>query len=131
MFTCFGIEIIRNQPLILTDNTKFGDFHFWPTSTETTNSKTAHVYQVCCDVGDSVRFIFSSMRRFFILPVAEVPRDLDIVPLPPGPFYIKIELFFYLAIFQCILNKIRLHLYQRWLSNAERQSIVSLLDVKC
>ena len=29
-----------------------------------------------------------------ILPSAEVPRDLDIVPLPPGPFYIKIELFF-------------------------------------
>ena len=29
-----------------------------------------------------------------ILPRAEVPRDLDIVPLPPGPFYIKIELFF-------------------------------------
>ena len=66
-----------------------------------------------------------------ILPRAEVPRDLDIVPLPPGPFYIKIELFFYSAIFQCILNKIRLHLYQRRLSNAERQSIVSLLDVKC
>ena len=29
-----------------------------------------------------------------ILPRAEVPRDLDIVPLPPGPFYIKIGLFF-------------------------------------
>ena len=28
-----------------------------------------------------------------ILPRAEVPRDLDIVPLPSGPFYIKIELF--------------------------------------
>ena len=32
--------------------------------------------------------------QVFILPHAEVPRDLDIVPLPPGPFYIKIELFF-------------------------------------
>ena len=30
-----------------------------------------------------------------ILPRAEVPRDLDIVPLPPGPFYIKIELFLF------------------------------------
>ena len=46
-----------------------------------------------------------------ILPRAEVPRDLDIVPLPPGPFYIKIEFCFYSAIFQCILNKIRLLLY--------------------
>ena len=75
--------------------------------------------------------IYEVMRYISILPRAEVPRDLDIVPLPPGPFYIKIELFFYSAIFQCILNKIRLHLYQRRLSNAERQSIVSLLDVKC
>ena len=24
-----------------------------------------------------------------ILPCAEVPRDLDIIPLPPGHFYIK------------------------------------------
>ena len=40
----------------------------------------------------------------YILPRAEVPRDLDIVSLPPCPFYIKIELF-YSAIFQCILNK--------------------------
>ena len=31
----------------------------------------------------------------FILPHAGVPRDLDIVPLPPGPFYIKIELFLF------------------------------------
>ena len=31
----------------------------------------------------------------FILPRAEVPRDLDIVPLPLGPFYIKIELFLF------------------------------------
>ena len=31
----------------------------------------------------------------YILPRAEVPRDLDIVPLPPGPFYIKIELFLF------------------------------------
>ena len=30
-----------------------------------------------------------------ILPRAEVPRELDIVPLPPGPFYIKIELFLF------------------------------------
>ena len=66
-----------------------------------------------------------------ILPRAEVPRDLDIVPLPPGPFYIKIELFFHSANFQCILNKIQLHSYQRRLSNAERQSIVSLLDTEC
>ena len=66
-----------------------------------------------------------------ILPGAEVPRDLDIVPLPPGPFYIKIELFFYSAIFECILNKIRLLLYQRLLSNTETHSIASLLDVKC
>ena len=46
-----------------------------------------------------------------ILPSAAVPHDPDIVPLPLGRFYIKIEPF-YLAIFQCILNKIRLHLYQ-------------------
>ena len=39
-----------------------------------------------------------------ILPRAEVPRDLDIVPLPPGPLYIKNELF-YSTIFQNILNK--------------------------
>ena len=68
---------------------------------------------------------------YIILPRAEVPRDLDIVPLPPGPFYIKIELFFYSAIFECILNKIRLHLYQRLLSNTETHSFASLLDVKC
>ena len=30
-----------------------------------------------------------------ILPCAEVPRDQDIVSLPPGPFYIKIELFLF------------------------------------
>ena len=30
-----------------------------------------------------------------ILPRADVPRDLDIVPLPPRPFYIKIELFLF------------------------------------
>ena len=28
-------------------------------------------------------------------PITEVPRYLDIVPLPPGPFYIKIELFLF------------------------------------
>ena len=38
--------------------------------------------------------IYEVMRYISILPRAEVPRDLDIVPLPPGPFYIKIELFF-------------------------------------
>ena len=66
-----------------------------------------------------------------ILPRAEVPRDLDIVPLPPGPFYIKIELFFYSAIFQCILNNILLQLYQYGFPNAERQSNATLLDKKC
>ena len=38
--------------------------------------------------------LFRDTRPTLILPRAEVPRDLDIVPLPPGPFYIKIELFF-------------------------------------
>ena len=60
--------------------------------------------------GRDSRDIRSSRLAEAILPRAEVPRDLDIVPLPPGPFYIKIELFFYSAIFQCILNKIRLHM---------------------
>ena len=76
----------------------------------------------------------SSKAVPLILPRAEVPHDLDIVPLPvlpPGPFYIKIQLFFYSGIFQCVLNNIRLYLYQSWLSNAERQSNASLLDVKC
>ena len=31
--------------------------------------------------------------------------DLDIVPLPPGPFYIKIELF-YSAIFDCFCTNV-------------------------
>ena len=30
-----------------------------------------------------------------MLPHAEVPHDLDIIPLPPGPFHIKIELFLF------------------------------------
>ena len=46
MFTCFGIEIFRNQSLIITDNTKFGDFDLLPWSTATKDSKPAHVYQV-------------------------------------------------------------------------------------
>ena len=36
MFTCFGIEILRNQSLIITDNIKFGDFDLLPWSTATT-----------------------------------------------------------------------------------------------
>ena len=67
------------------------------------------------------------LTEYYILPRAEVPRDLDIVPLPPGTFYIKIELFFYSAFFQCILNKFRLHLYKRRMPNA----VSSLLNVKC
>ena len=40
-----------------------------------------------------------------ILPRAEVPRDLNIVPLPPGPFYIKIELFFLFSNFSMYIEQ--------------------------
>ena len=53
-----------------------------------------------------------------ILPRAEVPRDLDIVPLPPGTFLHQNRAFFYSAFFPCILNKFRLHLYHRRMPNA-------------
>ena len=56
--------------------------------------------------------------RLIILPRAEVPHDLDIVPLPPGTFLHQNRAFFYLAFFQCILNKFRLYLYHRRMPNA-------------
>ena len=42
---------------------------------------------------DELNFVCDYVH--IILPRAVVPRDLDIVPLPPGPFYIKIELFLF------------------------------------
>ena len=72
------------------------------------------------------------LTQVYILPRAEVPRDLDVVPLPPGPFYIKIELFLFVTFSMYIeQNSIVFQFSQRWLSNAGKQNIASLFDVKC
>ena len=41
-----------------------------------------------------------------ILPRAEVPRDLDIVPLPPGTFLHQNRAFFLFGIFSMYIKQI-------------------------
>ena len=75
--------------------------------------------------------IYAEKIGLSILPRAELPRDLDIVVLPPGTFLHQNRAFFLFGIFPMYIKQISIAFIPTLDAKFLKTNIASLLNVKC